>query len=127
MRAPVNPGEHFGLSEIGPVELTGRVRPCPELDHHRARWSLVVAPRTEALGCELPEGRGHEDPEPPIGGLMHDLSSGVPGAGSTITVARLMAPPRRRTASVLTVLAGMAFLIQVVLVDVLRGSRSPDG
>ena len=44
----------------------------------------MVTPRTEALGCELPEGRGHEDPEPPIGGLMHDLSSGVPGAGDLV-------------------------------------------
>jgi hypothetical protein len=68
VQARVNPGEHFGLSEIGPVELTGRVWPCPELDHHRARWSLVVVPRAEALGCELLEGRGHDDPEPPIGG-----------------------------------------------------------
>jgi hypothetical protein len=58
---------------------------------------------------------------------MHDLPSGVPDAGSTITVARLTAPPRKRTASVLTVPAGMAFLIQVVLVDVSRGGRSPDG
>ena len=62
MQAPVNPGEHFGLSEIGPVELTGRVRPCPGLEHHRARCSLVIAPRAEALTCELLKGRGHEDP-----------------------------------------------------------------
>ncbi len=55
---------------------------------------------------------------------MRDLSSGVPDAGSTITVAMLTAPPRKRTASVLTVPAGMAFLIQVVLVDV-EGGRSP--
>jgi len=52
---------------------------------------------------------------------MHDLSSGVPDGGSAITVAILTAPPRKRTASVLTVPAGMAFLIQVVLVDVSRG------
>jgi len=36
VHAPVNPVDnHLGLSEIGPVELTGRVRPCPELEHHR--------------------------------------------------------------------------------------------
>jgi hypothetical protein len=58
---------------------------------------------------------------------MRDLSSGVPDAGSTITVAMLTAPSRKRTASVLTVPAGMAFLIQVVLVDVSRGAAHPDG
>lgn len=108
MRAPVNPGEHFGLREIGLVELTGRVRPCPELEHHRARCSLVIAPRAEALGCELLKGRGHEDPEPPIRGADARPVVWCPDAGSTITVARLTAPPRKRTASVLTVLAGMA-------------------
>ena len=47
VQAPVNPGEHFGLSEISPVERRG-VRPCPELDHHRARCSLVVVPQAAA-------------------------------------------------------------------------------
>jgi hypothetical protein len=130
MQAPVNPDEHFGLSEMGPVELTGRVRPCPELEHHRAKGSPVIAPRAAAAQLRAPEGSRTRRPGPPIGEL-HDLSSGVPDAGSTITVARPTAAPREADrvspGADLTMLAGMAFLIQVVLVDVSRGGRSPAG
>jgi hypothetical protein len=64
------------VQHLGPVELTGRVRPCPGLGPHRARCSLVIAPRAAQL--RAPEGLRTRRPEPPIGVLMHDLSSGIP-------------------------------------------------
>lgn len=65
---PVNPDEHLALSEISPVELTGRMRPCPELEHHRGQVQPGDrAPGCVPLSCELLEGRGYEDPDPPIG------------------------------------------------------------
>ena len=64
----------------------------------------MIAARAAARCCELLKGRGHDDPDPPIGGLIYDLSSAVPDAGSTITVARPTAPPRKRAASVLALI-----------------------
>jgi hypothetical protein len=132
VRALVNPGGHLGLSEIGPVELTGRVRRAiRDLEHHRARCSPVIAPRAAARCCELLKGRGHDDPDPPIGGAdiralvwrprrrFHDHRG---QAGGSSAEAGRVSP-----GADLTMLAGMAFPIQVVLVDVSRGGRSPAG
>lgn len=133
MRARVNPGGHFGLSEIGPVELTGRERrPCPELEHHRDEVQPGDrAPRRGPLSCELLKGRGHDDRDPPIGGAdtrplvwrprrrFHDHRGQADGSSAEAG--------RVSPGADLTMLAGMAFLIQVVLVDVSRGGRSPAG
>jgi hypothetical protein len=131
VRALVNPGGHFGLSEIGPVELTGRVRPCPERTSPGEVQPGDRAPRRGPLSCELLKGRGHDDPDPPIGGAdtrplvwrprrrFHDHRGQADGSSAEAG--------RVSPGADLTLLAGMAFLIQVVLVDVSRGGRSPAG
>jgi hypothetical protein len=62
---PVHGHEHVALCEVGAVELAGRVRPCAELEHHRRETELLDRPADGvSLVGELPEGRGHEHPEP---------------------------------------------------------------
>ena len=74
---PVHADEHVALLEVGAIQLSRRMRPRTELEHHRGEpQSLDRGARGAALGFELLQGGADEDPQPLIRGADH----GVDGA-----------------------------------------------
>ena len=64
---PVDPHEHLALRQVGPVHRSRRMRPGPQLEHHRHQpQGGHRVPHCLPLGGQLAQRRTHEHPHPLI-------------------------------------------------------------